>query len=130
MKREPAMSEQALPAPPPGRRPAVSRRRSPRRPASRLAHVTCRKGASGLSPDLAVRLLDLSETGASLLLREAVDVAQEVEITFSAPGFSRPLKLLASVIRCEPSADGYVRAGVHFQKPVSYRDLHRLTPIH
>jgi hypothetical protein len=82
-----------------------------------------------LGPDLAVRLLDLSETGARLLVKEALEKGQEVEVTFSAPGFPRPWKVLAYLVRCEPAADGSYRAAARFQKPLPYRDLHRLTAV-
>src|SRR5256885_2178544 len=47
-----------------------NRRANPRRAPKGSTRVTCRRGSLGLGPNLALSLLDVSETGARLLVKE------------------------------------------------------------
>jgi hypothetical protein len=71
-------------------------------------------------------LLDLSETGARLAVREALARGQEIEVTLQAQGQSQPIRLLAEVIWCSPESCGGWHVGVRFQKSLPWKDLTHL----
>lgn len=106
--------------------PPRNRRLSPRRPAKRSVRVTCQKGALGLGPDLAVTLLDLSETGARLTVKEALPNKLEVEVGLMAQGQGRAVKRLANVVWCAAAEGGNHCIGVRFQKALTYAELQQL----
>jgi hypothetical protein len=101
----------------------ASRRRRPK-PSTRLA---CRCGAFGLGHDVPAVALDLSETGARLLLEEELFPGQEVELAFQSPNRPRPLKVAAEVVWCEPEPNGGFGAGVRFRRQMDYPALLGLT---
>jgi hypothetical protein len=104
-----------------------NRRISQRRSAKRSVGVTCFKGALGLGANLAVSLLDLSESGVRMIIKTGLDKGQEVEIGLLGPGRSRPIKLLANVAWSVPAADGTFCVGACFQRRLAYADLLHLT---
>lgn len=104
-----------------------NRRLIKRRAPKRSTKVTCRKGALGLGPNLALSLLDVSETGVRLVVKEDFKVRQEVEITLLGIGHQRPLQLMGEVTWCVATADGNHCVGVKFQRFLSYTDLQQLT---
>src|SRR5438128_2163012 len=55
-----------------------NRRHSRRQPPKGSVRAFCRKGTLGLGPNIAVRLLDLSEGGAQLVVSEELQPGQEV----------------------------------------------------
>jgi hypothetical protein len=83
----------------------------------------CRRGRLGLGTDLAVSLLDVSECGIRLLVREALAERQEIEVGITGPGQSRSHRLIATVVWCAPAADGRYGIGARFEKTLSYKDL-------
>lgn len=106
--------------------PGPNRRSSIRRPPRGKARVTCLKGSLGLGRNLAKSLLDISETGARLILTAALARGDEVEVTLSSPNLPRPIRLLGNVIRSIPDGEGHFAVGVRFQKSVNYAELSRL----
>ena len=100
----------------------VSRRLVPRKGTK----VTCQKGSLGLGPNLAVGVLDISESGVRLLLKAPLDVHQDVEVNLLGPGKGRPFKVLADVIWCVAAADGTFCVGARFQKALRFFDLQAL----
>lgn len=104
----------------------VNRRRTRRTPVSGQATVQCRKGRLGLGPDLTIKVLDLSETGASLIVKSAVRQGEDVELQFSGPGF-RPLQCLAQVVWSVALADGSHGIGVNFARPLRTAERQRLS---
>jgi hypothetical protein len=91
--------------------------------------VVCRKGTLGLGRNLAVALLDVSETGVRLCLKEELAPGQEVEVCLLAPGEARETKRTGRVIWCVPGADGTHLVGVHFDKQLAFaavQDLGKL----
>src|SRR5438034_210689 len=108
--------------PPSAKNRRASRRRYPRT----SVKLECRKGSLGLGPNVAVRLLDLSETGARLVLRTPLTRGQEVEVVLNG-FFGKGLKRQGVVIWAVALADGSCCVGVHFGRLVSYADLDRLT---
>src|SRR4051794_15721578 len=79
-----------------------NRRRCRRRKASGQLRVECRRGATGLGRNLAVCPLDVSETGARLVVCQTLHVGEEVEVLLACAGVRRHLKRLGRVIWCLP----------------------------
>ena len=88
--------------------------------------VTCHKGLLGLGPNLAVSLLDLSETGVRLVVKSALEKGQEIEIGLLGLNHPRPIKLPAVVAWSVPAADGTYCLGARFQKRLTYGDFLQL----
>ena len=99
-------------------------RRGDRRRAPRGAtKIVCLKGALGLGKNLAVSLLDLSETGVRMVVSSALNPPQEIEVSVAPTSQSRPIKALADVVWCVPAADGTFCIGARFQKRLRYQDF-------
>jgi hypothetical protein len=106
-----------------------NRRRSPRRQPRGNARIVCRKGTLGLNPNVAESIGDVTQTGALLLLREALEPGQEVEVGLQAPGNVREFKMVGRIVWCSQAASGSFWVGIEFDKPLSYsafQDLSRL----
>jgi len=89
--------------------------------------VTCQHGNTGLGPNLAVTILDISETGIRLVANAALEKHDEIEINMLASGNPAPVRLLADVVWSVATADGNYCLGATFQKRMPYSDLIRLT---
>ena len=80
--------------------------------------VTCRPGVSGLGPDIALALLDVSAGGARLMVKSALSVGQVVEVCLypavPAPGLRRA----ARVVWSTEARGGYYFVGVRFEAPL------------
>jgi hypothetical protein len=98
-----------------------NRRRSRRARARTSVKLQCREGAFGLGADLAYAVLDVSESGACLILRQPVAEQAEVEIIIEGYGM-KSIKRLGHVRRQVKLDDGKCCIGVEFQKPLPYRD--------
>jgi hypothetical protein len=105
----------------------TNRRRARRTPLSGVARVECRKGSMGLGPNLTFKVLDISETGASLIVKTAVREGDELELLISAPSFIRPLQCLAEVVWSVTLSDGSHGIGVNFAKPLRTAERQRLS---
>jgi hypothetical protein len=104
----------------------LPRPRARRNPAKASCKVSCRRGALGLGPNLALAILDVSETGTCLRVREPLEPRQEIEIGVEGLGHSRPLRLPSQVAWCVGTADGFCCIGARFENRLNYRDLHML----
>jgi hypothetical protein len=105
-----------------------NRRSSPRRPAKRSSRVKCTTGKFGFGPNVAVTLLDMSETGIRLVLNTALATGHEVEISMDSIGGGRqPTRIPGEVIWCVPMADGNHCLGVRFTKALPWAVLLALT---
>lgn len=114
-----------LDAPAPAAPASVSgreKRLGRRRPARSGARVQFRRGALGLGPDLAVGLLDVSEDGARVRLKGAVDPGSEAEVLLARPGGGKPIKGMCEVRWCRPDGDGFL-AGLRLRRRLSHADL-------
>ncbi len=107
---------------------ARNRRLTLRRRAKVNVKVTCRNGGLDLGVNIGVAVLDVSESGVRLLLREAVALGQEVSVSLEAPQHRRPILRLANVVWALPAEGGYC-AGVNFQKWLPYKDIFLLTNL-
>ena len=103
------------------------RRLSPRRPARGVLKAVCRQGALEPGPNLALAVLDLSETGARLVIKEALEPGRKVYINLEGKEDARPVLRGGDVVWSLPTADGRYCIGVHFHKPLQPGDLLSLT---
>jgi hypothetical protein len=98
--------------------------RAPRR----HLEVTCRRGTTGLGPNLAVGLVDVTEDRLKLRLTAPLPVVEEVEIELTPPGNGKALKLRGMVAACRPSRDGKSSvAKVRLRHRLTFRQLADLT---
>jgi hypothetical protein len=86
----------------------------------------CRKGMLGIGPDLAVALMDLSQVGALILLKAALEPKQRVVLELYSVASPKPVNVEARVVRCEPAAEGTCLVGVRFERNLPYAELQRL----
>jgi hypothetical protein len=99
-----------------------NRRKSMRRKPRGTICLECRAGGHGLGPNLALNVLDLSDSGVCLILSKPLPAASEVEILISGHGVRKSIKRLADVRWQRKFDDGTFGAGVEFQKRLEYRD--------
>ena len=97
----------------------VMRRRSPKG----NVRVECYMNALGLGPNVALFLFDVSEAGARVSVKVPLTLSQEIEIGLSGIGHRQPVKNLANVVWCNPTAGGTFQAGLKFQRYLAHRDL-------
>jgi hypothetical protein len=107
----------------------ANRRRARRCAVSGLARIECRKGVGGLGRNLAVATLDLSETGARLVVEAPLAPGEAVELLLSSPGVARPFRRLGKVVWSVLLEDGSRAIGVAFEKILAYADLRRLARL-
>jgi hypothetical protein len=99
-------------------------RRLKRRAAKKGCTVSCRRGLLGVGPDLAIRLVDISEEGARIQIKSALKKGDEVEVSLTAPGLSRPVVRVADVAWCGPAKEGDgFWIGVQFRSLLRYADI-------
>jgi hypothetical protein len=77
--------------------------------------VTCRPGVSGLGPDLALALLDVSTSGARLMVKSLLAVGQVVEVCLYPAVPAAGLRRAARVVWCTEARGGYYFIGVRFE---------------
>ncbi len=119
----PPATEPTAPPKPQGRERRVARRRQPKGG----TRVACRKGTLGLGQNIAVQVLDLSETGIRLMVRTALATGDDVEFELVTCGQPRPIKLVARIAWAVPASDGNYCIGARFEKELKYRDLLQMT---
>src|SRR5207248_10408801 len=66
-----------------------NRRGVTRRAPKRSTRVTCRRGSLGMGPNIGLSLLDVSETGARLLVKESLAPGEKIELGLLAPARMR-----------------------------------------
>jgi hypothetical protein len=90
------------------------------------AKVELRVGAVGsLSSNIAMGLLNVSEEGAEVLSKVAVDPGRRVELQFWGPEQPRPMVVLARVRRCDTEEDALYSIGLKFEERMSIEDLNK-----
>jgi hypothetical protein len=103
-----------------------NRRQSQRRKPRGCVKLECRHGAYGLGPNLATLVLDVSDTGTRIIVKNELQLEGEVEITIAGYGMQKPIKRLANVRWQVTLDDGRFCVGVEFQKRLIYRDWQNL----
>ena len=90
--------------------------------------VTCRRGTTGLGPNLAVDLVDLTEDRLKVRLTAPVPVGEDVEAELTPPGNGKSIRLRGVVTACRPSRDGKASvAKVALRHRLTFRQLADLT---
>jgi hypothetical protein len=84
------------------------------------------RNSLGLGPNIAVNVLDISERGVRLLLKEKLAPGHEFEVVLESAA-SRPVKVVAEVIWMVEAADGRFCVGARFVKPISYAEMRALS---
>ena len=85
----------------------------------------------GLGANLALAMLDLSEDGAALLLKEPLQNGEEVQLEFSRAARYWHCCIPAEAVWCILAADDNYCAGLRFSRRLAYRDVQEMveTPI-
>ena len=108
--------------------PKVKNRRiSARRKPRPSVKVACYRGTLDLGKNLAVSLVDISETGLRLVVSAELPPGQPITVLLQGPLQQRPLKLAAHVVWGAPAADGNFSIGVQLEKYLRYQDILELT---
>jgi hypothetical protein len=81
------------------------------------------KGTWGLEANIVVALLDLSEDGVQLVVKEPLAVGQEVEVSLAGPFHNRPVKVAARVVWSGAACGGNYHIGARFDRRLPYADL-------
>ena len=103
-----------------------NRRASRRLQGRRTMKLECRKGSLGLGRDIGVRVLDISQTGARVLLKAPLERGQEAELVLDA-GHGGVVKRLATVVWSAPAEGGCYCVGFAFNSYLDYNSLLRLS---
>jgi len=106
--------------------PVKNRRIFLRRAPKRRPKLCCYKGALDLGANLAMALLDVSESGVRLTLKSALEPGQEVNLAFEGIGHRRPLKSNGKVVWCVPAQDGSFCVGIRLDKYLPYQEISKL----
>jgi len=107
-------------------RAGPERRLCRRRPARGRIRISCYKGTLDLGANLAMSLLDVSESGIRLLLKAPLDAGQEVCLGLEGQGHLRPVKRTGRVAWCLPAAGGF-QVGINLAHRIDYSDVFKLT---
>lgn len=111
------------PAPAPTPTPPPNHRLDRRREVLRRVAVVVRRGTMGLGPNLAVRIVDVTQDGLGLRLSGPVHPGDEVSVELSVPGIGKPVKVQADVRWCTNAGDGTFLAGVRLRRRLSYNEV-------
>jgi hypothetical protein len=98
-----------------------------RRPARRGLSVTCRAGQTGLGPNLALELRDISEDGLGLVLSAPLPPGRDAEVELTGPFLPKPIRRRVEVVWCQPVSEGHFWAGLRLRSRLDYPELSNLT---
>jgi hypothetical protein len=98
-----------------------------RKAGRRSIRLQCRHGAMGLGANIASTFLDISETGVQLMTKETLKLGEEVELLLEGYGIQGTIRRIADVRWTVPLEGGGCRAGVRFQKFISFREVQNLS---
>lgn len=118
-----SQSENIATTPTPAR---PNQRRSRRQSPKGSTRVRAFRNALGVGPNIGTSVLDVSETGVRLTLKENLAPGTEFEVNLETVGGSRSVKAIAVIVWSVPAADGRFVVGASFQKAISYSDLQSL----
>jgi hypothetical protein len=108
-------------------KPPRNRRASRRHKSKRSTKAVCLKGTLGLGRNIAMSVLDVSETGARLTVGASLEPGQEVEVSLEGACVQRPVKRVAKVLWCVAAGDGAYAVGVQFEKLLDFANWQSLT---
>jgi hypothetical protein len=103
-----------------------NRRRFRRLKTRRTIKAYCSRGLPGQKANLALEILDLSETGIRLLLKEPLRKDHHVELNLELITNRMPFRVQGRVVWCVAAADWTHCVGVQFYNPLGYGDFRML----
>jgi hypothetical protein len=106
-----------------------NRRASRRRPSKGSTKISCCRGPMGMGANLAVSVLEVSETGACLVVKAAFANGEEMEVNLEGVVHRRPIRKMARVVWCVTDGPERWRVGVQFQGALGYAELSELTRL-
>jgi hypothetical protein len=106
--------------------PVRNRRRSPRRTPKRGTRATGHLGALATSPNIVRSLLDLSKSGARLLVAVPLEEGQGMEVALQESSQAQPLTIPAVVV-WSAVGEGGCCVGVFFWQWLHYTQFRALT---
>jgi hypothetical protein len=106
---------------------SINRRSSQRRTPRGMPRMECRRGYLGLGPNLAEKLLDISQTGARFLSTTELPAGVEVEVVVISYGRPKPVKVLGAVVRSQAEADGHWIVSIRFDHYIDYATWQQVT---
>jgi hypothetical protein len=116
-------SRQALATPASDAEEVPEQRSERRRLARRGTRADVRRAGDTTSLDLGVRLLEVSEAGACIRLKEHVDVAEELHLILATPDGSQVYDGPATVRWWWPAIDGTLVVGVKVCRPLTVDEV-------
>jgi hypothetical protein len=102
---------------------ATNRRRNRRLEPKRTTKAAVYTNAMGLGRNIFVAVLDVSESGIRLVVKEALKPDQEIALDLEGLGHRRAFKVGARVIWSVPTADSNFCVGLEFQRTLPYADV-------
>ena len=90
-----------------------------------MADQAEQRGAAGLGPNLGLSVLDVSETGVRLVVKEALRPGRVVSLALEGASNARPLERRGTVAWSMPLADGSHCVGVSFHTHLAYQERNR-----
>ena len=106
-----------------------NRRRSTRSSARATIRFQCRKGALGLGPNLAIRVLDLSASGVRLVVNKSLECTDEVEVVIDGHGMKGTIRRLGIIRWNEKLESGQFCVGIEFHKFLDFKVWQTLTSL-
>ncbi len=91
--------------------------------------VRCFKNILGLGQNLAQSIFDLHQEGAGIILKEELPIGHRVELNLESSNIRNPIKVIGTIVWIKPAADKTFRAGVHFDRTISYPELTMLARV-
>jgi hypothetical protein len=83
----------------------------------------------GLGANLAVSAVEVSETGACVVVTAPFANGEEMEVKLESVVQRRPVRKMAKVVWCVSAGPDRWRVGVQFQGSLRYADLNDLTRL-
>jgi Tfp pilus assembly protein PilZ len=81
----------------------------------------------GLGANVASSFQNVSETGVQLQTRDTLILGEEVELILEGYGIPGTIRRIGDVRWTEPLEGGGCRAGVRFQKFITFREVQNLS---
>lgn len=98
-----------------------NRRRSRRGSARSSVRLECRKGSFGFGANVAASVLDISDTGARMIITVPLEARDEVEISIQGFGLKGIIKRQGTIRWQVKLENGHYCVGIEFQKSLDYR---------
>lgn len=107
--------------------PKSNRRVFARRPPRGKVKVTCHKGSVDVGPNLAIGLVDISETGARLTVSTPLEKGQTVAISLEGRVHVRPIRCLGTIVRSEQETQGVCHIAVLWESRLPFAEIVKMT---